>query len=95
LRTPIWLGEKFSVCTHVIERLYGNGHLLNDHGQWSYYGRVGGCIVTGNEDGIKHWAMNILYELQHLGSHPAAGGCRLDRSRRTRAELSRPWLRWA
>ena len=30
LLTPIWLGEKSSVCTQVIERLYGNSHLLND-----------------------------------------------------------------
>jgi multimeric flavodoxin WrbA len=67
LLSPIWLGEKSSVCTRVIERLYGNSHLLNDHGQWAYYGRAGGCIVTGNEDGIKHCAMNILYSLQHLG----------------------------
>jgi multimeric flavodoxin WrbA len=67
LMTPIWLGEKSSVCTRVIERLYGNSHLLNDAGQYAYYGRVGGCLVTGNEDGIKHCAMNILYSLQHLG----------------------------
>jgi multimeric flavodoxin WrbA len=67
LLTPIWLGEKSSVCTQVIERLYGNSHLLNDAGQYAYYGRVGGCLVTGNEDGIKHCAMNILYSLQHLG----------------------------
>jgi multimeric flavodoxin WrbA len=65
--TPIWLGEKSSVCTKVIERLYGNSHLLNDAGQYAYYGRVGGCLVTGNEDGLKHCAMNILYSLQHLG----------------------------
>ncbi|HEX4820665.1 MAG TPA: flavodoxin family protein, partial [Acidimicrobiales bacterium] len=65
--TPIWLGEKSSVCTQVIERLYGNSHLLNDAGQYAYYGRVGGCLVTGNEDGVKHCAMNILYSLQHLG----------------------------
>jgi multimeric flavodoxin WrbA len=67
LLTPIWLGEKSSVCTRVIERLYGNSHLLTPSGQWSYYGRVAGCIVTGNEDGAKHCAMNILYSLQHLG----------------------------
>src|SRR3954451_19854723 len=54
LGMPIWLGEKSSVATHVIERLYGNSSLLNDRGQWAYYGRVGGCLVTGNEDGIKH-----------------------------------------
>jgi len=67
LTSPIWLGEKSSVCTQVIERLYGNSHLLNDAGQYAYYGRVGGCIITGNEDGAKHCSMNILYSLQHLG----------------------------
>ena len=67
LCSPIWLGEKSSVCTKVIERLYGNSHLLNPEGQYAYYGRVGGCLITGNEDGVKHCAMNILYSLQHLG----------------------------
>lgn len=65
--TPIWLGDKSSICTRVIERLYGYSGKLNDKGQSAYYGRVGGCIVTGNEDGVKHCAMNILYSLQHLG----------------------------
>jgi multimeric flavodoxin WrbA len=65
--TPIWLGEKSSVCTRLIERLYGNSGDLNDRGQWVYYGRTGGAIITGNEDGAKHCAMNILYSLQHLG----------------------------
>jgi len=67
LLTPIWLGEKSSVCTRVVERLYGNSSQLNDRGQYAYYGRVGGCVITGNEDGAKHCAMNILYSLQHLG----------------------------
>ncbi len=67
LGTPIWLGEKSSVCTHVIERLYGNSAELNEHGQYAYYGKVGGCLVTGNEDGVKHCSMNVLYSLQHLG----------------------------
>jgi multimeric flavodoxin WrbA len=77
LLSPIWLGEKSSVCTRIIERLYGNSHLLNDAGQWAYYGRVGGCIITGNEDGAKHCAMNILYSLQHLGFviAPQADSC--------------------
>ena len=65
--TPIWLGEKSSVCTQVIERLYANSHVLNDRGQYADYGKVGGCLVTGNEDGAKHCAMNVLYSLQHLG----------------------------
>jgi multimeric flavodoxin WrbA len=67
IATPIWLGDKSSVCTGIIERLYGYSGRLNDAGQWIYYGRVGGVVVTGNEDGIKHVAMNVLYSLQHLG----------------------------
>ncbi len=65
--TPIWLGDKSSVCTRVIERLYAYSGKTNDAGQYAYYGRVGGVVVTGNEDGIKHVAMNVLYSLQHLG----------------------------
>lgn len=65
--TPIWLGEKSSICNQVIERLYANSSELNSEGQYAYYGRVGGCLVTGNEDGVKHIAMNVLYSLQHLG----------------------------
>ncbi|HEV2936422.1 MAG TPA: NAD(P)H-dependent oxidoreductase, partial [Streptosporangiaceae bacterium] len=45
---PIWLGDNSSVTKRVIERLYGNSHLLNDAGQYAYYGRVGGCLITGN-----------------------------------------------
>jgi multimeric flavodoxin WrbA len=67
LGMSIWLGEKSSIATQIVERLYGNSHLLNDAGQYAYYGRVGGCLVTGNEDGVKHCAMNVLYSLQHLG----------------------------
>ncbi|HEV2412678.1 MAG TPA: flavodoxin family protein [Candidatus Saccharimonadales bacterium] len=64
---PIWLGDNSSVTKRVIERLYGNSSLLNDAGQYAYYGKAGGCLITGNEDGIKHCAMNVLYSLQHLG----------------------------
>ncbi|HKL13307.1 MAG TPA: flavodoxin family protein [Halanaerobiales bacterium] len=67
LGTPIWLGAKSSVCSKVIERLYSYSGQVNDNGQYIYYGRVGGTIITGNEDGVKHCAMNILYSLQHLG----------------------------
>jgi multimeric flavodoxin WrbA len=64
---PIWLGDNSSVTKRCIERLYASSGDLNDSGQWRYYGRVGGCLITGNEDGIKHCAMNILYSLQHIG----------------------------
>lgn len=67
ITSPIWLGEKSSVCTQTIERLYSSSGDLNKSGQYAYYGRVGGCLITGNEDGAKHCSMNILYSLQHLG----------------------------
>ncbi|MEM6288197.1 MAG: NAD(P)H-dependent oxidoreductase, partial [Bacteroidota bacterium] len=62
--SPIWLGEKSSVCQKLIERLYGMSSQLNEAGQYAFYGRVGGCIVTGNEDGVKHVGMGVLYSLQ-------------------------------
>jgi multimeric flavodoxin WrbA len=64
---PIWLGDNSSVTKRVIERLYGNSGELNKAGQYAFYGKVGGCIITGNEDGIKHCAQNVLYSLQHIG----------------------------
>ena len=63
-RLPLRLAQS---RTPLIERLYACSHLLNDAGQYAFYGRVGGCLITGNEDGVKHCAMNVLYSLQHLG----------------------------
>lgn len=65
--TPIWLGEKSSEAQKLIERLYSMSGETNEQGQYLYYGKVGGCVVTGNEDGVKHCAMGILYALQHIG----------------------------
>jgi len=67
LAGPIWLGDNSSMTKKIIERLYACSHLLNKQGQYAYYGKVGGSLITGNEDGIKHCTMNTLYSLQHLG----------------------------
>ncbi len=40
---------------------------LNDRGQSLFYGKTGGTVVTGNEDGIKHVAMTTGFALSHLG----------------------------
>ena len=66
--TPIWLGVKSSVATMAIERLYSNSGKTNEKGQYLYYGKTGGCLVTGNEDGVKACAMETLYALQHIGN---------------------------
>lgn len=65
--TPIWLGEASSQLRLLIERLYAHSGDTNDRGQYVFYGKVGGALITGNEDGVKHNAMSILYSLQHIG----------------------------
>lgn len=67
LATPIWLGDQSSMTRLVIERLYGWSGELNGKGQWSYYGKAGGVLITGNEDGGKHCAAQMLYALAHIG----------------------------
>ena len=74
--SPIWLGAKSSVATLAIERLYANSSETNDRGQYVYYGKTAGCVVTGNEDGVKAVARDILYALQHIGYViPPAADC--------------------
>ncbi|MGB7409113.1 MAG: flavodoxin family protein [Pontixanthobacter sp.] len=65
--TPIWLGEMSSECRKLIERLYAHGGETNDKGQYVFYGKTAGVVVTGNEDGVKHCAMGVLYALAHIG----------------------------
>ncbi len=67
IATPIWLGQISSETKKLIERLDAMSDQTNEKGQTLYYGKVGGCIITGNEDGVKHSTMDILFSLQHLG----------------------------
>ena len=64
---PIWLGDQSSQTRTIIERLYAYSGEVNAAGQWSYYGKVGGALTTGNEDGGKHVSAQVLYALQHIG----------------------------
>ncbi|WP_142783536.1 flavodoxin family protein [Changchengzhania lutea] len=76
LGTPIWLGEKSSVAQKFIERMYAMSGKTNNKGQYLFYDKVAGCVITGNEDGIKHCAMGMLYALQHVGySIPPQADC--------------------
>ena len=68
MATPIWFGVRGSVCQMVMERLDGtfaDGDPVN--GQYPLYGKVAGCIVTGNEDGAHDVCANTLFNLTHLG----------------------------
>lgn len=65
--TPIWFGHRGSVAQLVIERLDGTYNERNDVGQYPLYNKVGGVVVTGNEDGAHSAAEATLFNLSHLG----------------------------
>ncbi|WP_102335233.1 flavodoxin family protein [Salimicrobium jeotgali] len=65
--TPLWIGEKSSVTTMAMERLYASSSETKENGQSIYYNKIGGAVVTGNEDGAKHAAASLLYGLSHIG----------------------------
>jgi len=67
LGSPIWLGEMSSIAARIVERLYAHSAETNKDGQYIYYNKVGGAMVTGNEDGAKHVSRNLLYSLSHIG----------------------------
>lgn len=66
--SPIWFGVRSSVAQMVLERLdgtYEDGDPVT--GQFPLYGKVGGVLITGNEDGAHDVAANTLFNLTHLG----------------------------
>lgn len=66
--TPIWFGVRGSICQLVLERLDGSYDEGDpETGQFPLYGKIAGCIVTGNEDGAHDAAGTTLFNLSHLG----------------------------
>jgi len=66
--TPIWFGVRSSVAQLVMERLDGTYNEGDPQtGQYPLYGKVGGVVVTGNEDGAHDAASNTLFNLSHMG----------------------------
>lgn len=66
--SPIWFGVRSAVAQMVLERLDGTYDEGDpDTGQFPLYGKVGGVVVTGNEDGAHDVAANTLFNLSHLG----------------------------
>lgn len=75
--TPIWMGVRSAVCQLVIERLdgsYSDGDPIT--GQFPLYNKVGGVVVTGNEDGAHSACETTLFNLSHFGcTIPANSDC--------------------
>ena len=71
IATPIWMGHLASTSQKVIERLdaiFRDENLSSKkNGQFMPYNKVGGCLVTGNEDGAHSCAAQVLWSLQEVG----------------------------
>jgi multimeric flavodoxin WrbA len=88
LGTAIWLGEKTSVCTKVIERLYSASHHLNAQGQYLDPGSGGHeNDFTNRNTTFMTWnLLHLARMLKDAGGIPAHGnqrsqwdaGCRFD-----------------
>ena len=66
--TPIWLGQRGSVCQMVLERMDAMFGETNGVGQLPLYNKVAGVCVLGNEDGVQHVGASILYNLMQIGA---------------------------
>jgi multimeric flavodoxin WrbA len=71
IATPIWMGHTPSTAQQIIERLdaiYSEKDLsIPATGQYVTYNKVGGVLVTGNEDGAHAVASHLLWALSDLG----------------------------
>lgn len=66
--TPIWMGQRSSVCQRVMERIDAMLHETNEAGQLPLYNKVAGACVVGNEDGAQQVSASILYNLMQVGA---------------------------
>ncbi len=71
IATPIWMGHLASTAQKIIERLdavFRDENLIDkETGQYMPYNKVGGCLITGNEDGAHSCAAQVLWALQEVG----------------------------
>ncbi len=67
IATPITGGMCSSAAHVILEKLSLLDELVEDRGQFAFYGRVAGVIVTGAEDGAHHVASRILFLMSRLG----------------------------
>lgn len=64
---PIWFGQRSSYIQKFFERLIGSYGDTDDQGRYPLYNKVGGVIVTGNEDGAHNVVATTTGNMAHLG----------------------------
>jgi multimeric flavodoxin WrbA len=65
--TPTWLGQPASVAKRVLERMDALISETDDDGRPFAYNRVGGIVVTGNEDGAHHVIAEVAQAFIDIG----------------------------
>jgi multimeric flavodoxin WrbA len=65
--TPTWLGQPSSVAKRVLERMDALISETGDDGVPFAFNRVGGIVVTGNEDGAHHVIAEVAQALIDIG----------------------------
>jgi len=65
--TPTWLGQPSSVAKRALERMDAMLSETRDDGTPVAYNRVGGIVVTGNEDGAHHIIAVVAQALIDIG----------------------------
>ena len=65
--TPIWLGQMSSICLRALERLDAWFAETDDSGRPVAFGKVGGVVITGNEDGAHHIVATVCQGLIDMG----------------------------
>jgi multimeric flavodoxin WrbA len=67
IATPTWLGQPSSVTQRVLERMDAMISETNKDGLPVAYNKVGGIVVTGNEDGAHHIVAVVAQALIDIG----------------------------
>lgn len=67
IATPTWLGQMSSVAKRVLERMDAMLSETDDDGRPVAYNRVGGIVVTGNEDGAHRIIADVAQSLVDIG----------------------------
>lgn len=72
IATPTWVGHPSSVAQRALERMDAMISETADDGRPVAFDRVGGVIVTGNEDGAHHVIAEVVQGLVDIGCRPPA-----------------------
>ena len=65
--TPTWLGQQSSVCMRALERMDAMLSETKEDGRPIAFDKVGGVVVTGNEDGAHHIVGTVAQALIDIG----------------------------